>query len=149
MLSWQLKKFKDLTLEELYAILRVRQEVFVLEQNCAFVDADNNDQPCHHLSGYVGNEIAAYARIVPPGAIYEEPSIGRVITSGKYRRDGYGKLLMQKAIEETEKLYGKRTIKIGAQIYLEKFYGGFGFVSIGEPYLEDGIVHTYMLRESK
>src|SRR5262245_13617144 len=135
-LSWQLKKFDDLSLEELYNILRLRQEVFIVEQDCPFVDTDGKDAGSYHLSGFAGSDLAAYARLVPGGLIYAEPSIGRVITSGKYRRAGYGKLLMEKAIIETERLYGKQPFKIGGQLYLKRFYESFGFRQQGDIYIE-------------
>jgi ElaA protein len=147
MLQWQLKTFHSLTPEEFYAIMRLRQEVFIVEQNCAYLDADGKDIHCHHLSGFNNEgELVAYSRIVPPGISYDEPSIGRVITSLKERRGGYGKELMEKAIEETIRLYGNTAIRIGAQQYLKRFYGSFGFVQQGEPYMEDGIPHIIMLK---
>ena len=146
MLTWKLKHFKELSGTELYAIMRVRQEVFVVEQNCPYLDADGKDIYCQHLVGYVDGEIAAYARIVPPHVSYAEPSIGRVLTSSKYRTGGYGKLLMQKAISETINVYGAVDIRIGAQLYLKKFYESFGFVQQGDVYDEDGIDHIIMLR---
>ena len=145
-IKWVTKAFKDLTVDELYAILRLRSEVFVVEQNCVYLDADGKDYSCHHLLGFEGDFLAVYARIVPANVSYEEVSIGRVISSLNYRRSGYGKLLMQKAIEETERLYGKVPIRIGAQAYLKKFYESFGFVDMNEPYMEDGIPHLIMLR---
>lgn len=96
--------------------------------------------------GYVGNDLAVYSRLVPAGVSYDEVSIGRVISSPKYRGQQYGKLLMQKAIEEMEHLYGSAPIRIGAQAYLKQFYEGFGFVDLNQPYLEDGIPHIIMLR---
>ena len=146
MLTWQLKHFKELSGTELYAIMRVRQEVFIVEQTCPYLDADGKDIYCQHLIGYVDGEIATYARIVPPHVSYNEPSIGRVITTAKYRSGGYGKLLMQKAITETINTYGAVDIRIGAQLYLKKFYESFGFVQQGEVYDEDGIDHIIMLR---
>ena len=146
MIEWQLKLFNELTPAELYAVLRLRGEVFIVEQNCPYIDADGKDFDSHHLMGYVGEDLAAYSRLVFPGISYEEVSIGRVITSGKYRRKDFGKLLMQKSIEEIERIYGKVPIRIGAQAYLKKFYEGFGFVDLNEPYLEDGIEHLIMLR---
>lgn len=146
MLTWQLKHFKELSGTELYNLMRVRQEVFIIEQNCPYLDADGKDVYCQHLIGYVDGEIAAYARIVPPHVSYNEPSIGRVLTTAKYRTGGYGKLLMQKAISETINVYGAVDIRIGAQLYLKKFYEGFGFVQQGEVYDEDGIDHIIMLR---
>lgn len=146
MLTWHLKHFKELTSTELYAIMRVRQEVFIVEQTCPYLDADGKDTYCQHLVGYVDTDIAAYARIVPPHVSYDEPSIGRVLTTAKYRKDGYGRLLMQKAIAETINAFGAVDIRIGAQLYLKKFYESFGFVQQGEVYDEDGIDHIIMLR---
>ena len=146
MLTWQLKHFKELSGTELYAIMRVRQEVFIVEQNCPYLDADGKDIYCQHLIGYADGEIAAYARIVPPHVSYNEPSIGRVITTAKFRTGGYGKLLMQKAITETINAYGAVDIRIGAQLYLKKFYESFGFIQQGDVYDEDGIDHIIMLR---
>ena len=149
MLNWELKTFKRLTVEELYAAMRLRGEVFIVEQNCPYIDADGKDFHSHHLMGYEGDELVAYSRLVEPGIAYNEVSIGRVITSPKHRRKNYGKLLMQKSIEEIERMYGKVPIRIGAQAYLKKFYEGFDFVDLNEPYLEDGIEHLIMLRAAK
>lgn len=146
MLTWHLKHFKELTPTELYNVMRVRQEVFIVEQTCPYLDADGKDSYCQHLIGYVDTEIAAYARIVPPHVSYDEPSIGRVLTTAKYRKDGYGRLLMQKAISETINAFGAVDIRIGAQLYLRRFYESFGFVQQGEVYDEDGIDHIIMLR---
>jgi ElaA protein len=146
MVAWHIKPFQELTLNELYAILRLRQEVFVVEQNCPYLDADGKDKHSHHLMGFIENDLAAYARLVFPGISYPEVSIGRVVTSSKYRGGGYGKQLMRRAIEETTGFYGKIPIRIGAQKYLKNFYEGFGFMDIGEPYIEDGIPHMIMLK---
>ena len=145
-ITWQCKSFDQLTAYELYAILRLRNEVFVVEQNCVFQDADNKDQQSFHLMGYVGDHLAAYTRIVPKGVSFPYNSIGRVVTSPLNRGVGSGKKLMQKSIEVCNELFGKETIKIGAQLYLKKFYEGFGFVQSGEVYDEDGIDHIHMLR---
>lgn len=144
---WQCKPFVALNSFELYAILRLRNEVFVVEQNCVFQDADNKDQQSYHLMGCIGDHLAAYTRIVPKGVAFPYNSIGRVITSPLNRRDGAGKALMQKSIEVCEELFGKDTIKIGAQLYLKKFYEAFGFVQTGDVYDEDGIDHIHMLRQ--
>lgn len=146
-IQWKLKAFDDLTPHELYAILQLRNEVFVVEQNCVFQDADDKDQASFHLSGYSQNKLVAYTRLVPAGIAYDEPSIGRVITSPAARGTGTGKVLMQVSIEKTYELFGIEPIKIGAQLYLKKFYEGFGFQQISEPYLEDGIPHIYMLKQ--
>ena len=146
MLEFILKKFDELTPYELYAILQLRNEVFVVEQNCVFQDADNKDQPSYHLMAWDGDALAGYTRLVPPGVAYEFPSIGRVITSPQKRRTGIGKILMQKSIEETEKLFGKNSIRLGAQLYLKKFYELFGFQQTSDVYDEDGIEHIEMTR---
>lgn len=146
MLTWQLKPFNELSPAELYAILKARQEVFIVEQTCPYLDTDGKDEHCMHLTGFIGNEVAAYARIVPPGISYAEPSIGRVLTTHKYRTGGYGRQLMQQAIAETINAYGHVPIRIGAQQYLKKFYESFGFVQQGDVYDEDGIDHIIMVR---
>lgn len=144
-IQWSLKKFSELTTDELYALLRLRSEVFVVEQNCVFLDMDNKDQDCYHLLGWKNNELVATTRIVPPGVIYDIPSIGRVVTSTLIRGTGIGRLLMEKSIEETYLLYKKVPIKIGAQLYLLKFYTSLGFKKTSDIYLEDGIEHIEML----
>jgi len=146
-IQWKLKSFDELTPHELYAILQLRNEVFVVEQNCVFQDADDKDQASFHLFGYDQNKLVAYTRLVPAGIAYDEPSIGRVITSPSVRGTGTGKVLMQVSIDKTYDLFGIAPIKIGAQLYLKKFYEGFGFQQISEPYLEDGIPHIYMLKQ--
>lgn len=140
------KPFAELTPFELYAIIRLRDEVFVVEQQCVFQDADNNDQQSEHLMVWADDQLAAYARLLPPGLMYPEMSIGRVVSSPAYRGTGVGKLLMEKAIEGCFELFGQGPIHIGAQLYLKKFYGSFGFIPKGEVYLEDGIEHVEMLR---
>lgn len=147
MINWILKSFDKLAVNELYAILRLRTEVFVVEQNCVFQDMDNKDQQCHHLMGWNDNLLAAYTRLVPPGVSYEQASIGRVVTSPLARGGGLGKTLMEKSIEELTNLYGPGIIKIGAQLYLKKFYQSLGFSQIGDIYDEDGIDHIHMIRQ--
>ena len=146
-MTWLLKTFDSLTLQELYAILRLRTEVFVVEQNCVFQDMDNKDQQCYHLMGWQDGQLNAYTRLVPPGVSYKEPSIGRVVTSPVARGNGTGKLLMEKSIEEIIQLYGKTPIKIGAQLYLKKFYESLGFSQTSNKYDEDGIDHIEMNRQ--
>jgi ElaA protein len=146
-MNWTIKKFDELTNHELYAILRLRTEVFVVEQNCVFQDMDNKDQMSYHLMGWQDDQLAAYTRLVPPGVSYELPSIGRVVTSPAVRRGGMGKLLMEKSIEETIRLFGSLPIKIGAQTYLDKFYRSLGFEPYGDIYIEDGIPHVEMIRK--
>lgn len=146
MITWQLKNFEGLSPTQLYTILQLRSEVFVVEQTCPYLDPDGKDLYCHHLMGFVGNDLAVYSRLVPAGISYAEVSIGRVISAPKYRGQQLGKQLMEKSIEAIESLYSKVPIRIGAQAYLKKFYEGFGFVDLNEPYLEDGIPHLIMLR---
>lgn len=145
-MNWTLKKFETLTVDELYALLRLRTEVFVVEQNCVFQDMDNKDQHCYHLMGWKENELVAYTRLVPLGISYSEyPSIGRVVTSPAARGEGIGRRLMEKSIEETRRLFGNNPIKIGAQLYLLAFYASLGFVQSSDIYLEDGIEHIEMI----
>ena len=146
--EWKYKKFSELSPFDLYNILQLRSEVFVVEQNCVFLDMDNIDQECFHLMGYKDNKLVAYARIVPPGKVYKEPSIGRVVTSSSVRREGLGKQLMQESIKLVYQLHGNVSIKIGAQFYLKKFYSSLGFRQVGDLYLEDGIEHIYMLKNA-
>jgi len=145
-MKWILKKFDALTPSELYAIMQLRNEVFVVEQNCVYQDADNKDQHSYHFMGWTDNKLLAYTRIIPPGIAYTEPSIGRVVTSPAARGSGIGRQLMIHSIEETKKLFGHVPIKIGAQLYLKGFYSSLGFQSTGDIYLEDNIEHIEMTR---
>ena len=138
------KPFSELTPHELYAILKLRSEVFVVEQNCVFLDADDKDQVCIHVMCWQNELLAGYTRLVPAGVAYEELSIGRVVTSPKVRHAGIGKLLMNYSIRTSYELLGKSTITIGAQFYLRKFYTSLGFQQCSDIYLEDGIQHIKM-----
>ena len=146
-IHWFLERFDDLTPHQLYAILQLRNDVFVVEQTCAFQDADGKDQGSYHLMGYHDATLVAYTRLLPPGLGYAQASIGRVVTAALVRRHGVGKWLMHKSIDLVYELFGPGPIKIGAQLYLKTFYESFGFVQTGKPYLEDGIEHIYMLKE--
>lgn len=145
MLEWTCKKFEDLTVLELYSALRLRSEVFVVEQNCVFLDMDDKDQGSYHLLGMQEDELFAYTRLVPPNHIYPQASIGRVVTAPAARGTGSGRELMQQSIKKCNELFGTGDIKIGAQYYLKTFYESFGFKQISNIYLEDGIEHIYML----
>ena len=145
MTNWICKAFDELTAAELYAILRLRSEVFVVEQNCVFLDMDDKDQYCYHLMGWRGDVLAGYSRIVPAGISYVEASVGRIVTSPVLRGHGIGRELILQSVHILYTLYGKQPIRIGAQYYLLKFYESFGFVQKGEIYLEDGIEHIEML----
>jgi len=150
--SWQLARWRDLTVDELYAIVRLREAVFIIEQNCPYPDADGRDPLAWHLLGWRdgpdGKELAAYARIFEPGIRYREASIGRIVTAHQVRGTGLGRQLMVEALRRTEQMVPHQPIKIAAQRRLEKFYTGFGFTAISEPYEEDGIMHIDMLREA-
>ena len=144
-LAWAFKHFNDLSPAELYAIMQLRNEVFVVEQNCVYQDADGKDPRCWHCCGWDGNKLVAYTRIIPPGVSYEEASIGRVVSSPAYRRTGSGRELMSRSIEKTFSQFNCRKIRIGAQLYLKKFYESFGFEQCSDIYLEDGIEHIEMI----
>jgi ElaA protein len=146
-MNWTLKKFDELTVHELYSIMRVRAEVFVVEQNCAYQDIDNKDQLSYHLCGWEGNQLVAYTRLLPPGLSYTEASIGRVLTVKHVRGSNAGRALMQESIRQVYHLFGEAPIKIGAQLYLKRFYESFGFVQSSDVYDEDGIQHIEMMKE--
>jgi len=149
-LRWVTKTFTELTVDELYAILRLRSEVFVLEQHCIFLDMDNNDQKAYHTIGFIGDEVVATTRLFDKNIMYDGyQSIGRVVGSPRHRGLGIGKALMQYSIIECERLFGKGPIKIGAQLYLKKFYSEQGFEQSGDVYLEDEIDHIPMIRTEK
>ena len=146
-MEWRYKQFVQLTPYEVYELLQLRAEVFVVEQNCVFLEPDGIDNRCLHLLGYNNNKLLAYTRIVPPGLAYNQASIGRVVTSPSVRNTGAGKKLMQRSIDRLYSSFGKVTIKIAAQFYLKKFYESFGFYQVSEVYLDDGIEHIHMLKE--
>lgn len=149
-LSWTVKKFEALTPYELYNIMWLRNEVFVVEQNCVYQDADYKDQKGWHLMGVdEQGKLMAYVRLLPPGVSYKEPSIGRVVTNPAARGKGAGRELMEMAIQQCKELFGKLDIKIGAQLYLFNFYTSLGFKQTSEIYLEDNIEHIEMIRNSE
>ena len=145
-LKWSLKKFDDLNQEELYSMLRLRSEVFVVEQRSIFLDMDNKDQKCNHLMGTLDGKVLAYSRIVPIGLSYEYTSIGRIVVALEGRSKGLGKELMAVSINAVEENYGICPIRIGAQLYLKDFYSSFGFEQTSPHYDEDGIMHIEMTR---
>lgn len=144
-ISWVTKKFETLTPQELYAILQLRTEVFVVEQQCVFQDMDGKDKDCLHLMAWENDQLLAYTRLVPAGVAYSLPSIGRVVTSPAARGRGIGKILMKNSISEIYTNFGVSPIKIGAQLYLLKFYSELGFKQTSDVYLEDGIEHIEMV----
>ena len=152
MIQFICKHFADLTVYELYDIMALRQEIFVIEQNCPYLDADGKDLKGWHLMGRQISDdntegvLVVYTRLLPKGVSYDDyASIGRVVSSASVRGSGAGKILMQQSIEMMEKLYPNQPVKIGAQTYLLKFYESLGFESTGEEYLEDDIPHTSMI----
>lgn len=144
---WEWVAYRELSIDTLYDIMVARQEVFIIEQRCPYLDADGIDRHSHHLIGRGDDgKVAAYLRVVHPGARYAEPSIGRVLTSPVARGTGAGAALLREGIRRTLELYPGAAIRIAAQRYLLDFYGRFGFVSTGYDFDEDGIPHTEMLR---
>ncbi len=147
-MQWQWKKPEDLSGIEMHDILAVRQQVFVVEQKCIYLDADELDRLSWHLTGRSENgDLDIYARLNFPGSRFQEPSIGRVLTRTALRKQGYAKMAVNQAIEKSRREYPGQNIKISAQVYLTKFYYELGFRVIGEPYDEDGIEHIDMIVE--
>ena len=151
MIKWQWALFDELSLYELYEIMKVRQAVFAVEQDCVYQDADDLDQVAWHLIGWHehSNEkkIVAYLRVVFPQRKFPEPSIGRVLTTPEARGTGLGKALTREVITRIADKYPNTAVRISAQQYLEKFYSAFGFETVSKPYDEDGIPHIEMLRK--
>ena len=144
-MKFELKKFSDLTIDNLYNLIKIRQSIFIVEQNCPYNDLDNKDQSSLHLLGYKKNELVSYARIFPPGILSPEAVIGRILVIKKHRSQGLGFSLINKSLEIIKSDFGNVSIKIEAQIYLYDFYQKFGFKSTGKEYLEDGIPHISMI----
>ena len=145
-LTWCCQSFAELDTVTLYAVLHLRAEVFVIEQQCVYQDVDGKDPRAHHVSAWDGEHLVAYARVLPPGVSFDEASIGRVVTSPRYRTIGAGRELVARSLEACERVFGARPIRIGAQSHLQRFYGSFGFVPCSAEYVEDGIPHVDMLR---
>lgn len=145
-LDWYIKYYHQLNVNDLYDILHLRSEVFVVEQQCVYQDIDNKDQKALHVLGYADGSLAAYCRLFRPGDYFEQASIGRVVVSPRRRKHGFGHLLMKKAVEIMACELGETKITISAQLYLQSFYESHGFVKTGDGYLEDGIPHIQMRR---
>lgn len=145
-LSWRVERFDQLSLDRLYAILAARVAVFVVEQDCPYQDVDGLDDCALHVGAWSNGEVLAYARILPPGARFAEPSIGRVLTVGPVRGTGLGRELMHRSIDAAARCFPGRPLRISAQQYLERFYSELGFETVSEPYPEDGIAHVEMFR---
>ena len=146
--TWRWVTFDELTVDALYRVMALRQRVFVIEQNCVYLDADGHDAVCIHGLGESGGELVAYARLLPRDVAYPTPSIGRVVTSPTARGSGLGRTVVEQAIAECGRRFPGEAITIGAQLYLLAFYESFGFVGAGNPYDEDGIMHIEMIRTS-
>tara|TARA_R110002020_G_C16238737_1_gene768975 strand:- start:1137 stop:1580 length:444 start_codon:yes stop_codon:yes gene_type:complete len=147
MIDFKIKEYKDLTKEELYDLLQLRSEVFVVEQDCVYQDIDGKDQKALHVLGYKDESLIAYTRIFKGGYYFDNASIGRVIVKEDQRKYGYGKDLMKVSIEAVSKHYNAEIIEISAQTYLNNFYSNLGFQDVGEGYLEDGIPHIRMIKK--
>lgn len=144
---WHTLSFSELDTHLLYAILKVRQEVFVIEQKCFYLDTDNVDQLSYHVVGQDdAGDVIAYARLIPAGVNYKEVSMGRVLVVRQARGKGLGRSLTQRCLDEANRLWGASPVRLSAQAYLVKFYQDFGFHTVGEEYLDAGIPHIEMLR---
>lgn len=147
---WQWSRFSELTAADLYSVVRLREAVFIVEQNCPYPDSDGRDPNAWHLLGWsersAGRVLVAYARIFGPGVRYDEASIGRVVTAPEVRGTGKGRALMAEALRRIDSLMPGQPIRIAAQRRLEDFYLGLGFKTVSDPYEEDGIIHVDMLR---
>ncbi|GGW43712.1 GNAT family N-acetyltransferase [Arenibacter certesii] len=143
----KVKTFKELETPELYDILQLRSEVFVVEQNCAYQDVDGKDTLALHLLGLKKGKLVAYTRIFKTEVVYKEASIGRVIVRKEERMYGYGKAIMEASLKVIENTCGTVPVRISAQTYLLKFYNSLGFVQEGKNYLEDGIPHILMIKK--
>ena len=143
---WQTKSFEELTVQELYGLLRLREQVFIIEQNCIYPDIDNKDHKAIHVLGIANDKIISYARIFKPGDYFDTASIGRVVTDKSFRNQKVGYALMQKSIAAVEQFFNETAITISAQQYLTGFYESLGFVQVGEGYLEDNIPHIKMVK---
>ena len=140
------KTFEELSLHELYQLLQLRAEVFVVEQDCVYQDIDGKDEKALHVLGYEDGKLVAYTRIFPPGIYFKEAAIGRVVVKSNTRKNKFGHEIMRASIKAVEENFNTNTIKLSAQTYLTKFYESHGFEQMGEGYLEDGIPHIAMIR---
>ncbi len=146
MLKIKVKSFKELTTHELYTVLQLRSEVFVVEQNCVYQDLDGKDEKALHVLGFKNNKIIAYTRIFKPGFYFIQASIGRVVVAKNERQYKYGYDIMNASIDAIKQYFNTSEIKISAQCYLNIFYTNLGFKKVGEAYLEDGIPHIAMIK---
>jgi ElaA protein len=145
MIEIEVKKFNELSLEELYSLLQLRSEVFIVEQNCVYQDLDGKDYKSLHVIAKENNKIIAYSRLFNKGQYFKQASIGRVLVAKNQRHLSYGSEIMKASINAIQDSYNTREIKISAQLYLKEFYNSFGFKATGSSYLEDGIPHIGMI----
>ena len=146
-LLFNVKSFNELSTNELYGFLKLRSQVFVVEQNCVYLDIDDNDQKAIHVLGYYNEELVAYCRLFDAGEYFENASLGRVIVAQKHRYKKWGNNLMSEAISQIKSHFNQTNITISAQLYLQKFYESHGFVVTSESYLEDDIPHIQMIKK--
>ena len=149
-IEWEIKTFDRLCIDELYALLKLRVDVFVVEQNCVYPELDEKDRhpdTLHLFGRNESRELVAYLRILPPGLSFSRPGIGRVVVSKKNRGQGFCRIMVQRAVDQAGRSWPGMGIKISAQVYLEAFYQSYGFEKVSEPYLEDGIPHLEMVIE--
>jgi len=144
MIDIKTKTFQELTIRELYDILQLRSDVFVVEQDCVYLDIDGKDNKALHVIGTKNNKIVAYTRLFKPGDYFDKASIGRVVVLESERAHKYGYDIMNASIEAIKTFYNETIIKLSAQVYLKHFYNNLGFKEIGEEYLEDDIPHILM-----
>ncbi len=147
-MSWKVKSFNELSTHDLYEMLQVRTKVFVVEQECPYLEVDGKDLHAYHLYKEENGEVVAYARLLPAGVSYNEPSIGRVLVKKAYRGRGFASELVKRGLAFMHEEWGEQPVKIQAQEYLREFYGSFGFRAITETYLDDGIPHIDMILEN-
>ncbi|SDR73776.1 ElaA protein [Formosa sp. Hel1_31_208] len=146
MLEIKVKTFQELSTQDLYDILQLRSEVFVVEQDCVYQDIDDKDQKALHVIGFKNNKVVAYTRVFKPGDYFELASIGRVVVAAKEREHKYGYDIMNASIDAIKEKYNETEVKISAQTYLKRFYNNLEFYEVGEEYLEDGIPHIAMIK---
>jgi len=148
-IRYQWSRLSELTSLELHRVIAAREEVFIVEQNCALqLEADPLNEHAWHLIAWSSDVVAGYLRVVDPGFKYQEPSIGRVLTTKQFRGSGLGRKLMEEALRNIQSVYPNSNIRISAQLYLEKFYADFGFIRSSDEYLEDDIPHIEMIKDS-
>lgn len=145
-MQWTVLPYASLSTDRLYDIMRLRQEVFIVEQHCYYLDADGIDKSALHVLGIEDDVLVAYARIMGPGIVYPEASFGRVLVAQPHRGKGYGQQLTSLLLQTTSDHWGDVPVRISAQAYLTAFYSFFGFATEGSTYLDAGIPHIYMVR---